>query len=183
MSVVSAVDRSVLTPDVETLYDRIQTDAAINPGNNRGPLVDLSGHVIGINVAIAPSAQAICYAISMDTMNPHIQSMIVRGSVLRPDLGFTPLTITASIMFNFGLEADHGVLALNVAPGGLAAIGGFQNCDIITTVDQHQIYNLGDLWHSLRQSGDQPTQQLTIQRKNAQSTIALQKPSLPKAVP
>jgi hypothetical protein len=50
------------------------------------------------------------------------------------------------------------------------------------TVDQHQIYNFGDFWHSLRPSGDQPTLQLTIQRKNAQSTISLQNPSLPKAV-
>ena len=183
VGVVSAVDRSVLTPDAETLYDLIQTDAAINPGNSGGPLVDLSGHVIGINVAIAPSAQAISYAISMEAIYPHIQSMIVRGSVLRPDLGFTPVTITASIMASFGLEGDRGVLALNVEPAGPAAVGGLQNGDIIIAVDQHQIYNLGDFWHSLRRSGDQPVQQLTIQRKNAQSTISLQKPSLPKAVP
>ena len=119
----------------------------------------------------------------MDAIYPHIQSMIVRGSVLRPGLGFTPVTITASIMASFELEGDRGVLALNVEPGGPAAVGGLQNCDIITTVDQHQIYNLGDSSHSLRRSGDQPTLQLTIQRKNTQATISLQNPSLPKAVP
>ena len=183
VGVVSAVDRSVLTPDGETLYDLIQTDAAINPGNSGGPLVDLSGHVIGINVAIAPSAQAISYAISMEAVYPHIQSMIVRGSVLRPDLGFTPVTITASIMASFGLEGDRGVLALNLEPAGPTAAGGLQNGDIITAVDQHQIYNLGDFWHSIRRSGDQPTLQLAIQRKNIQSTISLQKPSPPKAIP
>jgi len=183
VGVVSAVDRSVLTPDGETLYDLIQTDAAINPGNSGGPLVDLSGHVIGINVAIAPSAQAISYAISMEAIYPHIQSMIVRGSVLRPDLGFTPVTITASIMASFGLEGDRGVLALNLEPAGPTAAGGLQNGDIITAVDQHQIYNLGDFWHSIRRSGDQPTLQLAIQRKNIQSTISLQKPSPPKAIP
>jgi S1-C subfamily serine protease len=183
VGVVSAIDRSVLTPDGETLYDLIQTDAAINPGNSGGPLVDLSGHVIGINVAIAPSAQAISYAISMDAIYPHIQSMIVRGSVLRPDFGFIPVTITPSIMASFGLEGDRGVLALNVEPKGPAAVGGLQNGDIITAVDQHQIYNLGDFWHSLRSSGDQPALQLTIQRKNAQSTTSLQKPLLPKAIP
>ena len=145
-------------------------------------LVDLSGHVIRINVAIAPSAQAISYVISMDAIYPHIQSMIVRWSVLRPDFGFTPGTITASTMASFGLGGAHGVLALNVEPGGLAAVGGFQNCDLITTVGQHQIYNLGDISHSLRQSGDQPTLQLTIRRKNAPSTISLQNPSLPEAV-
>ena len=50
-------------------------------------------------------------------------------------------------------------------------------------VGQHQKYNLGDFWHSLRPSADQPTLQLTLQRRNAQSTISLQSPSLPKAVP
>jgi serine protease Do len=183
VGVVSAIDRSVLTPDGETLYDLIQTDAAINPGNSGGPLVDLSGHVIGINVAIAPSAQAISYAISMEAIYPHIQSMIVRGSVLRPEIGFTPLTITASIMASFGLEGDRGVLALNVEPAGPAAAGGLQNGDVITAVEQHQIYNLGDFWHSLRRSGDQPTLQLTIQRRNLQSTISLQKPASQKAAP
>ncbi len=183
VGVVSAVDRSVLTPDGETLYDLIQTDAAINPGNSGGPLVDLAGHVIGINVAIAPSAQAISYAISMEAIYPHIQSMIVRGSVLRPDIGFTPVTITASIMASFGLDGDRGVLALNVEPGGAAVTGGLQNGDIITAVDQHQIYNLGDFWHSIRRSGDPPSLQLTVQRKNVQSTISIQKPSLQKALP
>ncbi|MFM9906952.1 MAG: S1C family serine protease [Nitrospiraceae bacterium] len=183
VGVVSAVDRSVLTPDGETLYDLIQTDAAINPGNSGGPLVDLSGHVIGINVAIAPSAQAISYAISMEAIYPHIQSMIAHGSVLRPDIGFTPVTITASIMASFELEGDRGVLALNVKPTGPAAVGGLHNEDIITAVEQHQIYNLGDFWHTLRKSGDQPVVQLTIQRKNVQSTISIQKPALLKSVP
>ena len=113
----------------------------------------------------------------------HEKSLSVLGSVLHPDLGFTPRTIIASIMASFGLEGDHGVLALNVDPGGRAAVGDLQNCDIMTTVDQHQNYNLEAFWHSLRQSGYQPTLQLTTQRKNAQSTIALQKPSLPKAGP
>ena len=72
VGVVSTVDRSVLTPDGESLYALIQTDAAINPDNSGGPLVDLSDHVIGINVAIAPSAQAISCAISMDAIYPHI---------------------------------------------------------------------------------------------------------------
>lgn len=183
VGVVSAVDRSVLTPDGETLYDLIQTDAAINPGNSGGPLVDLTGQVIGINVAIAPSAQAISYAISMEAIYPHIQSMIARGSVLRPNLGFTPVTITASIMASFELEGDRGVLVLNIEPSGPAAIGGLQQGDIITAVEQHQIYNLGDFWHSLHRSGDQPALQLTIQRRNVQSTLSIPKPSLPKVLP
>lgn len=183
VGVVSALDRSVLTPDGESLYDLIQTDAAINPGNSGGPLVDLSGRVIGINVIIAPSAQAISYAISMEAIYPHMQSMIVRGSVLRPELGFTPVTLTPSIMASFGLEGDRGVLVLNVDVTKANGLGGLQNGDIITALGQHQLYNVGDFWNALRRSGDQPTLQLTIQGKAGQSTITIPKPNLPKAIP
>jgi len=176
VGVVSALDRSVLTPDGETLYDLIQTDAAINPGNSGGPLVDLSGRVIGINVAIAPSAQAISYAISMDAIYPHIQSMIVRGSIYRPDLGFVPVTVTPSIMATFGLDGDRGVLALEVDGAKPAAAGGLQDHDIITAVDQHQIFNTGDFWHALLRSGDQPTVQLTLHGKSGPATLDLPKP-------
>ncbi len=183
VGVVSALDRSVLTPDGETLYDLIQTDAAINPGNSGGPLVDLAGQVIGINVAIAPSAQAISYAISMDAIYPHLQSMMVRGSIYRPDLGFIPVTITPSIMATFGLEGDRGVLALQVEGAKPAGVGGLQNGDIITAVDQHQIYNMGDFWHALLRSSDQPTVQLTLHGKSGQATIQLPKPAQMKAMP
>ena len=183
VGVVSALDRSVVTPDGESLYDLIQTDAAINPGNSGGPLVDLSGRVIGINVIIAPSAQAISYAISMEVIYPHIQSMIVRGSVLRPELGFTPVTLTPSIMASFGLEGDRGVLVLNVDATKPAAVAGLQQGDIITALDHHQLYNVGDFWNALRRTGDQPTIQLAVQGKSGQSTISIPKPTLPKATP
>lgn len=87
-------------------------------------------------------------------------------------------TQKSSLLFRFFTIPFLLLLVIALAP----TVGNFQNCDIITTVDQHQIYNFGDFWHSLRPSGDQPTLQLTIQRKNAQSTISLQNPSLPKAV-
>jgi S1-C subfamily serine protease len=159
-----------------SLYDLIQTDAAINPGNSGGPLVDLAGRVIGINVAIAPSAQAISYAISMEAIYPHIQSMIVRGSIYRPDLGFTPITITPSIMASFGLEGDRGVLALQVDAAKPGAVGGLQNGDIITAVDQHQIFNVGDFWHAVLRVGEQPTVQLTLHGKSGPATLQLPKP-------
>ena len=181
VGVVSALDRSVLTPDGETLYDLIQTDAAINPGNSGGPLVDLSGRVVGINVIIAPSAQAISYALSMEAIYPHIQSMMVRGSIYRPDLGFTPVTITPSIMASFGLEGDRGVLALQVDSAKPAGLGGLQNGDIITAVDQHQVFNMGDFWHALLRSGDHPTIQLTLHGKTGPATLQLPKPTALKA--
>jgi S1-C subfamily serine protease len=173
VGVVSALDRSILAPNGETLYDLIQTDAAINPGNSGGPLVDLSGQVVGINVAVAPSAQAISYAISIDAAYPHIQSMLVRGTVLRPDLGFTPVTVTPSIVASFNLEVDRGILAVHVEPSKPAAQAGLRNGDVVTAVDQTQIYNMGDFWHAYLRDSDQTPAQLTVQSKTGQVTMTL----------
>jgi serine protease Do len=180
VGVVSALDRSVLTPNGETLYNLIQTDAAINPGNSGGPLVDLHGEVVGINVAIAPSAQAISYAITLESVYSHIQSMILRGSVTRPDFGFTPVTVTPSIAASFGLDADRGILVLNVDPSKVGALSGLQAGDVITALDQHQIYNMGDFWHSAMREGEPRSMQVTVQGKSGPSTVILPRPSLQK---
>ena len=183
VGVVSALDRSVLTPNGETLYDLIQTDAAINPGNSGGPLVDLSGQVVGINVAIAPSAQAISYAIAIEAVYPHIHSMMLRGSISRPDFGFTPVTIPPSVAASFGLDAERGILALNVDPAKIAGMAGLQTGDIITALDQRQLYNMGDFWHSVMREGDQPSLHLTIQGRSGQTTLIMQRPPAQKFVP
>lgn len=175
VGVVSALDRTVLAPDGETLYDLIQTDAAINPGSSGGPLVDLSGEVVGINVAVAPSAQAISYAISMGAVYPHLQSMIMRGSVMRPDLGFIPLTLTPSVAASFGVDLDRGILVAHVVPGAAAAQAGLQMGDIITAVDNHLVYNVADFWHLFLAGGDHAPAQLTIQGRVGQSTVTLER--------
>ena len=180
VGVVSALDRSVLTPNGETLYDLIQTDAAINPGNSGGPLVDLKGQVVGINVAIAPAAQAISYAITLEAVYPHIQSMMLRGSVIRPDFGFTPVTVTPSVAASFGLEVDRGILVLNVDSSKPAGTAGLQSGDVITALDQHQLYNIGDFWHSIMRDGEAPSIQLTVQGRSGQFNVTLQRPQLQK---
>lgn len=178
IGVVSALDRAILAPNGETLYDLIQTDAAINPGNSGGPLVDLSGRVVGINAAVAPAAQAISYAIAIDAVYPLIQSMLVRGSVLRPELGFVPLTVSPSIAASFNLDVDRGVLAVQVDPDKTAGQAGLHTGDVIMAVDSTEIYNLGDFWHALLKASDQPRTQLTVYGKTGQFSLSL--PRLPK---
>jgi serine protease Do len=175
--VVSALDRAILAPNGETLYDLIQTDAAINPGNSGGPLVDLSGRVVGINAAVAPAAQAISYAISIDAAYPSIQSMLVRGTVYRPELGFIPVTVTPSTVASFSLEVDRGVLAAQVEPAKLAAEAGLQSGDVITAIDWAQVYNMGDFWHAYLIPGESRPAQLTVHGKNGESAITLPRPS------
>ena len=173
VGVISALDRSVLTPEGETLYNLLQTDAAINPGNSGGPLVDRYGQVIGINVAIAPSAQAISYAIAMEAILPHIQSMIVRGSVLRPDLGLIPVTVTPSVAASFDLESDRGILALQVDPTKPVGQAGLRSGDVVTAIDNRQIYNIGDFWHAVGGAGEQMAFQISAQGKPGTATISV----------
>ena len=180
VGVVSALDRAILAPNGETLYDLIQTDAAINPGNSGGPLVNLSGRVVGINVAVAPSAQAISYAISIDAVYPNLQSMLGRGTVLRPDLGMVPVTVTPSIVASFRLDVDRGVLAAQVEPSKQAALSGLESGDVITAVDGRPVHNLGDFWHNFLRTEDQRPAQLTIYGKQGQTVVSLPRLHLPR---
>src|SRR5438105_15322578 len=110
VGVVSALDRAIVPPSGETLYNLIQSDAALNPGSSGGPLVDLSGRVMGINTAVAPAAQNISYAVAIDEAFAVAQSLIVRGSMLRPPWGCVPTTMTARIAAAFDVEVEGGLL-------------------------------------------------------------------------
>jgi S1-C subfamily serine protease len=179
VGVVSATDRSILAPNGETLYDLIQTDAAINPGNSGGPLVDLSGRVVGINTAVAPSAQAISYAISIDAAAPYIQAMLERGTVLRPDVGFVPVTVTPSVVASFNLDIDRGVLAAQLDPAKHLGRLGMQSGDVITAVDNVEIYNMGDFWHAYLSPGDKVPAKLTVFGKKGPFSFTLPRTSAP----
>lgn len=173
VGVVSALDRAILAPNGETLYNLIQTDAAINPGNSGGPLVNLSGRVVGLNVAVAPSAQAISYAIAIDDVYANIQSMLVRGKVLRPDLGMILLTVTPSVVHSFGLDVERGVLVTQVQPDTLANESGLKVGDVITAVDHQQIHNLGDFWHNYLHAADERPAELAIYGEKGQAVVSL----------
>lgn len=179
VGVVSATDRSILAPNGETLYDLIQTDAAINPGNSGGPLVDLSGRVVGINTAVAPSAQAISYAISIDAAAPYIQSMLERGTVLRPDVGFVPVTITPSVVASFNLDIDRGVLAAQLDPTKHLGRLGMQSGDVVTAVDNIEIYNMGDFWHAYLSPSEKTPAKLTVFGKKGPVSVSLPRPPTP----
>jgi serine protease Do len=176
VGIVSGLDRAIVPPTGETLYNLIQTDAALNPGNSGGPLVDLSGRVVGINTAVAPAAQNISYALEIDEALPVAQSLIVRGSMLRPPVGFVPVTITPSIVAAFGLDVERGVLVLQVEKGGVAAEAGLRDGDVVTAVEVTQIYNMSDLWHAFLKEGAPPTARLSVVRKATQETILMKRP-------
>jgi S1-C subfamily serine protease len=135
--VVSALGRSLRSTSGRMIYDVIQTDAALNPGNSGGPLVNSAGQVIGVNTAIIPGAQAICFATAIDTAKWVIMQLFAHGRVRRAYIGVagTTVPIARKMQRYFELNAVSGVRVMEVVKGSPAAIGGLRVDDTIVAVD------------------------------------------------
>ena len=112
------------------LFDVIQTDAPINPGNSGGPLLDLEGHLVGINTLVAGQAepgvqaQGIGFAIAIDTAKPIADQLVASGRVVHPLLGIQYAPLNAAIARQLGVRAQDGVVVGQVEPGSPAAAAG-----------------------------------------------------------
>lgn len=147
VGVISGLARSVTTSDVsgntEILDHVIQTDAAINPGNSGGPLLNLSGKVIGVNVAIVQGSQNIGFALPINSVKGAIESVKATGKIVRPYLGVRYVAINAEMKQVNNLAVDYGVLVkaganqneLAVIPGSPADKAGVVENDIILEID------------------------------------------------
>ncbi|MEI7674791.1 MAG: trypsin-like peptidase domain-containing protein [bacterium] len=146
--IISGFGRSIQASDgsgssSENLDGLFQTDAAINEGNSGGPLVNLSGQVIGINVATAASAQNIGFSIPINNVSGIIKNIENTGKFERPYLGVVYVPINASVKNKYNLSVDQGAYILpssvtgqsGVVDGSPAAKAGLQEGDIITEVN------------------------------------------------
>jgi len=140
--VVSGLGRTMEQDDLPMLHNLIQTDAAINAGNSGGPLLDLSGRVVGINTAVIASAHGIGFAISIDTAKPVVRELIARGRVARPSLGLVAVSLTPQIAYANDLPIERGMLVLRVDAGGPAQTAGLEPGDVITAVARRPVGNL-----------------------------------------
>lgn len=131
--VVSALGRSMRSHSGRLIDGIIQTDAALNPGNSGGPLVNSRGEVIGVNTAMIFRAQGLCFAIGADTAKYVAVRLIRDGKIKRSFIGVagqnTPLP--RRLVHHYGLQADTGVLVLSVEPESPAAAAGLRQGDIL----------------------------------------------------
>jgi serine protease Do len=157
LGVVSNLGRSIEVDTGVVLKDIIQSDAAINAGNSGGPLINMAGQVVGINVAIASNAENIGFAISTDTAIPVVQSLINEGKVVRPWLGVSVATVTPAIQQYYHLSVDAGALITSVSSGSPADEAGLRAGDVITRIDNEDISTSDDLISAIgsHQIGDQ----------------------------
>jgi S1-C subfamily serine protease len=135
--VVSALGRSLRTQTGRLIDDVLQTDTALNPGNSGGPLVDSRGEVIGVNTAIIPMAQGICFATAIDTVKWVVVQLLRDGKVRRGYLGIAGATIPfpRRIARHFGLANSRTVRVESVEADGPASRAGFEPGDLIVAFD------------------------------------------------
>jgi serine protease Do len=164
--VISAVNRSIQSEEV-VLEKLIQTDAAINPGNSGGPLVDIEGHVIGINTATIPFAQGIGFATAINTVRDVAAEIIDHGFVRRAYMGFAGASLNPQLARNYRLPVEQGVLIAGVVPHGPAAQAGLQEGDVIVSFDGEPIRSMNDIQSQLRKRPVDSRLEVTIVRGRA----------------
>jgi S1-C subfamily serine protease len=149
--VVSALGRSLRARSGRLIDDVIQTDAALNPGNSGGPLVDSHGRVVGVNTAMIAAAQGICFAIAINTVQFVASRLMRDGKVRRSVLGVAaqPTAIPRRIVRGLELPLESGVLVLSVEDGGPAARAGLAGGDVIIGMGDQLVRGVDDLHRML----------------------------------
>ena len=178
--IVSATGRSSAQVGVaDKRVSFIQTDAAINPGNSGGPLLNAKGEVIGINTAIIQNAQGIGFAIPVNTARDIAEELIATGKVDHPFLGIQMATITPELKEqlksspNIGVEAESGILIVDVIPNSPANKAGLKPGDIIQTIAGQTVTQPDEVQQAVDKTkvGDKLT--LGLQRDAKQANIAV----------
>jgi serine protease DegQ len=144
--IVSALGRSQL--GINTFENFIQTDAAINPGNSGGALVDVNGHLVGINTAIfsrSGGSLGIGFAIPVNSARQVMESLIRDGTVTRGWIGVEPRDLTPEIAETFRLPVQEGVLITGVLQNGPAGNGGLRPGDVVLSVAGAPVTNTAQL--------------------------------------
>ena len=173
--VVSALGRTMRSQSGRLIDGVIQTDAALNPGNSGGPLVDSRGNVVGINTAIIAGAQGICFAVPVNTAHFVIPQLIRDGRVRRGWIGISGQTIALSrrrVQISH-LEGSGGVLITTVAPNSPADSAGLRPRDIVVDFAGSRVGGVDDLQRFLTQERIGHTAPITVVRDGARRTFPI----------
>jgi S1-C subfamily serine protease len=164
--VVSALGRSLRSTSGRLIDDVIQTDAALNPGNSGGPLVNSRGEVIGVNTAVILGAQGICFATSVNTAKFVAGRLIRDGKIRRSYIGVAGqnLALPRRIVRFHDLPAESGVLVVSVESDSPAQRAGLQPGDVIVALGDRPLAGIDDMHRLLTEDRVGVSTRITIVR-------------------
>jgi len=173
--VISALGRSLRSTSGRLIDNVIQTDAALNPGNSGGPLVNSRGEVIGVNTAIIRSAQGICFAIGINTAKFIAGRLIKDGKILRGFLGISGqhVELPRRVVRFHDLPAESGILVVAVEPASPAQRASLAEGDVIIGYGDQTVRDIDDLHRLLVEEKVGIPMALTFLRRGEKRTISV----------
>jgi serine protease Do len=181
--IVSAIGRRTRSGNG---VDAIQHDAAVNPGNSGGPLLNLRGEIIGINSAIYTRTggfQGISFAIPSNAVRQVMNSILERGRIVRPYLGAVMQNLSPAIASYFGLRDTNGALISEVTPGSPAHAAGLQPGDVVRSFGGKDIKNVTDLDKAVTAMGVGASAEVSIVRSGQVGHTTLRISEVPDPPP
>jgi S1-C subfamily serine protease len=166
--VVSALGRSLRSDSGRLIDNVIQTDAALNPGNSGGPLVNSNGEVIGVNTAVILPAQGLCFAVAINTAKFVAARLIKDGKIRRAYLGLggQNVTIPRVVVRSQQLKTEAGVLVISVEKQSPAERAGLNQGDVIIALDGAPVRSVDDLHKILTEARIGSSCELTLLRQS-----------------
>ena len=145
--VISALGRSMRSTTGRMMEEVIQTDAALNPGNSGGPLVNSRGEVIGINTATIVSGQGLCFAIGIDTAKFVASQLLQHGRVRRSWIGIAGqnVPLPRRLAYEYQLKEPTGILIVSVQDASPAGRAGLREGDIIISLAEQSVAGIDEL--------------------------------------
>ena len=183
VGIVSAAGRSSL--GIEEIENFIQTDAAINQGNSGGPLIDITGKVIGVNTAIysqSGGSVGIGFAIPANLVTTVKDSIIATGKFEKPYIGIYLGNLDADKVKALNLKSSNGVFIAGTVPNGPAAAAGITKNDIIIAVDGKEVNSAGAFVGEIAAKKVGQSVKLTISRNGKTTEVSVTLAKTPNAI-
>jgi S1-C subfamily serine protease len=173
--VISALGRSLRSQSGRLIDDVIQTDAALNPGNSGGPLVNSRGEVIGVNTAVIFQAQVLCFATAINTARFVAQELMSHGRIRRAYIGIAGQNVELPrwLVRRLDLLQDRGVLVVGVESRGPAQRAGVAEGDVLVSWNGREVAAIDDLHRLLTASQIRVPSTLGLIRHDAVRQIAI----------
>lgn len=165
--VISALGRTMRTQSGRLVDNVIQADAALNPGNSGGPLVDTEARVLGVNTAVIRGAQGLSFAVNISTAQDVAAQLIQDGKVFKAYLGFVlqEIELNPKVVRHFNLRSNRGLFVVSTEENSPASRSQVHEGDIIISFDNQPLRSTHDLFKQLTRDKVQQMVDISVIRR------------------